>query len=290
MNAQQQQALSTFRSIDAWGAEHPDITGVTSSASAATGNAPGASSATPTGTSAPATSTTTTTSIGEQFALLHAAVNDAAAAAADQETLNRTILGLSAQAQQQRVELMSNQMVHVATIARTAIPDAVKMTEALRTPRKSRKTETLFSAAEAMATAGEQYKDALVASGLDANFPDELRGAAIALKNTVDERDRAVADRKGTEKAYSAALVRCRKAVDTLTVQIKRQFKGDRATVATWMQLRRIPKVKVQNPTGARVPVALPTSAPATVPATVPAPATAVTAAATAPEQQGRAA
>jgi hypothetical protein len=102
----------------------------------------------------------------------------------------------------------------------------------------------------------------------------------------------AVARRKGTETASSTAMVRGRKAVDTMTVLIKRQFKSDPATVAEWMSLRRIPLVGVRAATGTSVPVPVPATVPAVsapVPATAPATAP-VTAAVTATEQQGRAA
>jgi hypothetical protein len=80
--------------------------------------------------------------------------------------------------------------------------------------------------------------------------------------------------------------------VDTLTVLIKRQLKGDKATIAWWMQLRRVPIVGVRAPSGTVVPAPVPAPVPA-VPAPVQAtaPATApVSAAATAPHQESVAA
>jgi hypothetical protein len=74
---------------------------------------------------------------------------------------------------------------------------------------------------------------------------------------------------------------------------IKKQFKGDRSTVDSWMQLRRVTKVAVRQPSdtgvsASPVPATVP-AVPATVAATAPA-TTHVTAAATAPGQQSAAA
>ena len=269
MNARQQNTLSTFKRIQNGLAERPDLTGVVAGA---TSNAP--------------------TSIGAQALLLDAAVNDAVAAGAEQDGLSRSILGLGAEGSTLRTQLISDQMVHVATIARQAIPDVVRMTEAFRVPKVTRKNETLLAAAESMAKAGEQYKAQLVAGGLSADFPAELRSAAAALDDAVTSRGSEVANRKGASTSFHEALVRCRKAVDTLTVLIKRQLKGDKATIAWWMQLRRVPIVGVRAPSGTVVPAPVPAPVPA-VPAPVQAtaPATApVSAAATAPHQESVAA
>jgi hypothetical protein len=290
MNSHQQQVLATFRRALVWRTERPDVSGIpagTITSPALTGTPAGSTTPAP---STPALTGTPATPIAEQFSLLDSAVNDATAAASDQEGLNRSVLGLGAEIKTLRTELVSHQMVHVATIARTAIPDVARMTEALRTPKVTRKTETLLSAAEAMATAGEKYQPQLVAAGLPADFPAELRTVASSLKSAIDTRGASVATRRGTAKAFVEALARGRKAVDTLTVLIKRQFKGDKATVAEWMQLRRVPIVAVKQPAGTTVPAPVPASVPVavpvpTAPATAPVHVLAATAAAAAPEQ-----
>ena len=287
MNAKQQNTLGTFQQCQAWLAERPDVTGIVPSA--ATGVTTGGSSI-PAQSTAPAA--TTLTPIGEQVALLNAAVNQATAEAAAFDGLSRTVLGLGSEAITLRRELISNQMVHVATIARTAIPDVVRMTEAFRVPKVSRKNGTLLAAAESMAKAGEEYKSQLVASGLSADFLEELRSAASALRDVIQTRGTTVADRVGATTAFHEAMVRGRKAVDTITVLIKRQFKGDRATVDSWMQLRRIRKVGARTQAGATVPAALAATTPAAqTPVASTAPATAsVVAAATAAREESVAA
>ncbi|MFI5311029.1 MAG: hypothetical protein ACHQQ3_07335 [Gemmatimonadales bacterium] len=274
MNNHQQQVQSTNRRIISWAPEHPDITSIILVGS----------SSTPARTIALAPSTTPATPIAEQLLLLEKSVNDAEAAASEFEGINRSVLGLGAEIITLRTDLVSHQMVHVATIARTAIPDVVRMTEALRTPRVTRKTEVLLSSAEAMAKAGEQYQAQLVAAGLAADFPAQLRGAAASLKSAIDSRGALVATRTGEARKFQEAIVRGRKAVDTVTVLIKRQFKGDASVIDQWMQLRRVPKSGVKQAVASA-----PAATPATVPASSPAQ-TASTAAATAPQHQSAAA
>jgi len=213
-------------------------------------------------------STTTLTPIGQQAATLDAAVADITLHAAEQEAFDRSCRGLAALIAQLRKDLVSHQMVHVATIARVAIPDVVRMTEAFRTP-DGVGSEKLLIAADAMAKAGDQYKTELIQRGLPADFNDELRASAAAYKDAIDSRGAALASRRGAAIAVQDAMQRGREALDTLTVLLKRKLKGDRARLAEWSQLRRVTQVAVRgDPTATAAPVT--TGSPS---ASVPAPA-----------------
>jgi hypothetical protein len=254
MDNRQTQGLQNLRQILTWSAERPTLTGVIA----------GGTSSTPAG------STTLATPIAKQFAVLQQAVNDATARASEHEGLDREIRGQGAEATRLRKELVSQQMVHVATIARSAIPDVAKITEALRTPRRTRNTETLIATAEAMAKAVEQYKEDLTGHGLSVDFPGQIRGAAAALKDTIDARNANVVNRKSASKGLDEALGRGRKTVDRLTVLLKQELRNDPTTVSAWMQLRRLPRVSVKAATGASAPAPAAPTAPATVAATAP--------------------
>jgi hypothetical protein len=225
MDTRQQQSLQTFRQILDWSAERPNFAG------AASGE----------GSTSPVGATAAASAIALQLGVLREAVNTATARASEYEGLDREVLGLGAEIRTLRKSLVRGEIVHVATIARTAIPDVVKMTEALRTPRLLR-TETLLAAAEAMAKAGEQYKQELVGSGLSADFPDQLRSAAAALKSAIDARRTRVVNRRGASKGFDEAIVQGRKAVDRVTVLVKRELRNDPTTISEWMQLRRLPR------------------------------------------------
>jgi hypothetical protein len=225
MDNRKQKALDAFRRARAWLSERPELTGAGAGGSAVDAG---------------------TTAIAQQFAALDSAVSDATAHEVEWNRLDRTVRGLDRKTQGLRKGLVSGQMVHVATIARVAIPDAVEVTEAFRAPRRTRHTHTLIAAAEAMADASDQYETELTGGGLTAGFPAELRAATDALKKAVDDRGTAIADRRIASKAFDEALARGRGAVDALTVGIKRKLRGDGATIAGWMQLRRVAGVGVR--------------------------------------------
>lgn len=254
MDNRQQQLHQNFRQILAWSAKRPTLTGITAGGD----SSPSAAWSPP------------DTPIARHFSALQQAVHDATARASEHEGFDRVVRGLNAEANALRRELFTNKMVHVAAIARTAIPDVARMTEALRTPRRTRKTEVLLATTEAMAQAVERYQDALVRSGLSANFPGQIRSVAAALKQVIDARKVNVVNRRGASKAFDEAIGRGRKAVDTLTALVKEQFRNDPATLAEWMQLRRIPKSGVrQHPgatAGARTGASTPVSAAPTAP------------------------
>jgi hypothetical protein len=191
-------------------------------------------------------STTTLTPIGQQAAALDAAVADITIHAAEQEAFDRSCRGLAALIAQYRKDLVSDQMVHVATIARVAVPDVVRMTEAFRTP-DGVGSEKLLIAADAMAKAGDQYKEEMVRRGLSADFTDELRASAAAYKDAIDTRGAALASRRGAAVAVQGAMQRGREALDTLTVLLKKKLKGNRAKLAEWSQLRRVTQVAVRD-------------------------------------------
>jgi len=251
MDNRQQQYLQNFRQVLVWSAERPTFTGV--SAGAGTG-----------------VSTTTVTPMVQHRSALQQAVDDATAFASAHEGFDRAVRGLNAEAGRLRTELVQGKLVHVAAIARTAIPDVARMTEAFRTPRRTRKTEVLLATAEAMAKAGEQYKDELVRSGLSADFPEQIRNAAASLREVIDERKVNVVNRRGASRGFDEAIGRGRKAVDAMTALVKLGLQGDPATVAEWMQLRRIPRAGVRQNTGATAGAGAFASVPATAAVTAP--------------------
>jgi hypothetical protein len=230
MDTRQQQSLQTFRQILDWSAKRPNFAGATA----------GEGSTSPVGATVPASP------IALQLGILRESVSTATARASEHEGLDREVLGLSAEIKSLRKGLIQDEMVHVATIARTAIPDVVRMTEALRTPRRTRRTETLLASAEAMAVAGQQYSEELVGSGLSADFPSQLRNKAAALQDAIDARRTTAVNRRGASKGFVEAIARGRKAVDRLTVVVKRELRDDPTTVSEWMQLRKLRKVAVR--------------------------------------------
>jgi hypothetical protein len=154
-----------------------------------------------------------------------------------------------------RTELVTHQMRPIATIAQMAIPDVVRITEALRMPAKKIRAEGLIAAAESMAVLGEKYQDQLATGGLAANFVAQLRSVAAAYKQAIDTRGQAVVSRKGATEGLNAQLATGRKVVETLSVIVRQRLRQDPVALAEWHQAKRVTIKGAQS----RSPVAAPT-------------------------------
>ena len=62
-------------------------------------------------------------------------------------------------------------------------------------------------------------------------------------------------NRRSASKGLDEALGRGRKAVERLTVLIKKELRNDPTTVGAWMQLRRLPRVNGKAAARAAAPV-----------------------------------
>jgi hypothetical protein len=229
VNKRQQNTLQTFRAALDWLAGCPDLTGV------------GAAALTP---------------IGVQAAAFATAVDDAAAAAAEQERSRREAKGSVALARKLRKELVSNQMVHVATVARSARPHDARMVEALRVRHTQRGAQYQLAAAEAMAVAAGNYRAELARGGLAEDIPAVLRGAAAAFSQAFEARGSAVAARTGATARAHHSLLGGRRRLDLLTALLKRALRNDKPRFAAWMQVRRVAKVAVRRAGPSKPPLA----------------------------------
>ncbi len=229
MNKRQQNTLQTFRAALEWLAGCPDLTGV------------GAAALTP---------------IGVQAAAFATAVDDASAAAAEQEHSRREAKGSVALAKKLRKELVSNQMVHVATIARSALPYDAKMVEALRVRHTRRSARYQLTAAEAMAVAAGKYRDALVKGGLTEDIPATFRKAAASFEQAIGARAMAVSTRTGATARAHGALLLGRRKLELLTALLKRALRNDKPRFVAWMQVRRVAKVAVRRAGPPKPPLA----------------------------------
>ena len=175
-------------------------------------------------------------------------------AAAEQESAVRARKGATVESRRLRAELRAHHLAPVARVAQSAIPDVVKMTEALRLPKANTTREQLLAKAESMAKAGEQYKTRLVESGLSADFVEELRGAAEAYKAAIDAQGKAVGNRTGATERLREARAAGRRTLDAIAALVKRQLSTDPAALA---EFRQITRVTVKGVRGSVVPAAV---------------------------------
>jgi hypothetical protein len=245
MNSQQERTLQAFRRMQGWLAAQPEL---------ATG--PSSAADTP---------------LAQQVAALGVVVQQFTTRAAQQQSAGRGGKGSTAEARVLRVELIKQHMQPIADMAKAAIPDVVKMTEALRLPGIRLSTEKLFAAADAMAKASEQYKTALIQRGLPTDFVEQLRGVAAAYKQAIDARGQHIANGRGATEGLATAAAEGRKLVLSLSVMINKRLRADSVALAEWNQLKRV-TLKGARPGVALVPTPVPMPTPVPAPITVPAP------------------
>lgn len=233
MNAYQKRTLQAFRRVQAWLAAHPDL-GATPQAARPL--------LVPGGGGITGGSTTVTTAAARHATALNATVEALTGLAAEEEAQNRAVRGAEADTARLKWELVTREMRHVTLIAKSAIPDVVKMTAALRPPVQ-KDHEGILAAADAMGKAAAQYKDILVERGLPSDFIEELRKATDALRKAIDARGIAIGQRRKAGEALRDVFLRGKRVVDALTVVVARRYRDDIATIAEWNQVRRVVNV-----------------------------------------------
>ena len=107
---------------------------------------------------------------------------------------------------------MQSMLKPIVRLAAVLFPAVVLTAKALS-------TERLLAAAEAMATAAEQYTAILIERGLPADFVVQLRGAAEGIRHAVDEG---------------------RKLILSLSVLVARRLRGNDVAPAECNQLKRV--------------------------------------------------
>ena len=198
-----------------------------------------------------ATGTGPQPALAQQVTAFGVALDAIEAAAADQETAVRTRRGATADARILRRALFHGHFAPIARVSLSAIPDVVKMEEALRMPQSRINRERTLAVAEAMAMAGEQYKAVLVAKGLPADFVEQLRTAADAYKAAIDAQGQAVGSRRGATERLRQAKSAGRRTRNAITALLKRELAADPAALAEFKQLTRVTLRRVRGSAGA---------------------------------------
>ncbi len=235
MNAHQKRVLQSFRRVQNWMAARPELSTTT----------PIARLHLATGAPVPAADPAHA-ALAEQATALDAVVESASTLASDQESHFRGSKGSTAEASQLRAELFTYHIRPVAAMARVAIPDVVRMTEALRTPKANIDAEGLIAAAGSMAKASEEYAKVLVKRGLPADFVAQLRSAATQYRGAIDARGRSLGGRRGATEGLKDTLGRGRKLVEGISVIVTRLLREDAQALAEWRQIKRVTVKGVQ--------------------------------------------
>jgi hypothetical protein len=111
---------------------------------------------------------------------------------------------------------------------------------ALRMPDRNAGVERLLQETEAVAAVLERNAPALVAHGFPATFVADLRAAASAVRETVDERGARRVDGAGATAGVREQIDRGRRAVLLLDALVQRALHDDAGRLAEWRQAIRI--------------------------------------------------
>ena len=243
MNAKQKRVLQSFRRAQSWLAARPELTTTAPNRPQLATDAP-----VPSGSA----TGSTPSALGEHVAALDTVVESVTSLAAEQETHRRGSKGSTAEATRLRAELLEQHIRPVADLAKLAIPDIVRMTEALRRPKARIDAEGLLAAADAMAKASAEFAEVLVQRGLPADFVAQLQGAAEDYRGAIDAGGEARGSRHGATEGLHDALGRGRKIVAALTVLVTRTLRTAPQALAEWRQMSRVTLKGVQPDVSAR--------------------------------------
>jgi hypothetical protein len=221
MNAYQERVLQSFRRDEGWFAANPEYVA---------GNA----------------------SLGHQLETLDGIVSRMSDHAAGQDTERSQTLLISKDEVEKRREVLTYHMAPIAKIAR-ALQGIVPGIRVLAMPKGNVSAPEIVTAATAMAQKAEIYKEVLVESGLPADFVEQLKQAAGALKASIDGRGLARASRVAATKGVGSEQLLGRRIVSIIDAVVTRQVRSDAAKLAEWQQLKRVTLRGV----AVRAPVAL---------------------------------
>lgn len=172
MRATQKRQLQSFRRVEAWLVAHPEL--LPSSTTESTG----ASSASTPGTVVPAASAALET----QLENLRGVVSRVTKYAADQDAQQKLSTREGTDAQQLRDELRLHHMRPITQAARALSKTVPGIGGSLKMPHPHVDSESLVSAANAMAQNAAIYQDVLVEHGMPSDFIDQLNTASLAAE------------------------------------------------------------------------------------------------------------
>jgi len=138
-----------------------------------------------------------------------------------------------------RREVLKHQMAPIAQVGR-ALRGTVPGIGVLTLPKGNAPTPVIITAAEAMAKKAEIYKDVLVENGLPADFIEQLKQAAAALKASVDGRGLARASMVAATRGVKSEVALGRRVVAILDAVVTGLIRSNPTKLAEWEQLKRV--------------------------------------------------
>lgn len=145
-----------------------------------------------------------------------------------------------------RRALVKHHMRPIATIAAVHLHDVPEL-KALRPRTKGVKVAVLVQDALAMAQAARPYQPLFVEYGRPENFADALVAAAQAVRDSIDDRAKCIANRAGARGGLKANASRAHLVLRMLDAQVQSALVDDSKALAAWRSAKRIGKGKTAS-------------------------------------------
>jgi hypothetical protein len=178
-------------------------------------------------------------SLGTQVDALKGVVIRLTDHATAQDTQYAQTLLISKDQTEKRREVLTHQMAPIAQVGR-ALQGTVPGIGVLTMPKGNARNAEIITAAEVMAHKAEIYKDVLLENGLPADFIEQLKQAADALKASIDARGLARASMVAATRGVKSELALGRRLVSILDAVVTGLIRSNPAKLAEWEQLKRV--------------------------------------------------
>jgi hypothetical protein len=139
----------------------------------------------------------------------------------------------------QRRVVLQHQMAPIAQVGR-ALRGTVPGIGVLTIPKANAPTAEIITAAEVLSQKAEIYKEVLVEHGLPADFIDQLKQAAAALKASVDGRGLARASMVAATRGVKSEVALGRRVVAIIDAVVTGLIRSNPVKLAEWRQLKRV--------------------------------------------------
>jgi hypothetical protein len=145
-----------------------------------------------------------------------------------------------------RTILLQDHMGPIANIARVDLPQTPELAP-LRLPNRVLSIERLAVAARAMGKAAQRHNDVLLATGLRADYLEQLEAATEAMVKSLNDRDASRGKVSGATTGLREKLSRSRRIVRAINSYVRKALRGDATLLRNWKSVKRVQIVPVQS-------------------------------------------
>ncbi len=138
-----------------------------------------------------------------------------------------------------RVALRDHNMLQINAIALHHLPNTVNTRAEFKLPRDNVSTDTLVTAAKAMAAAAQPYSAIFIQQGRPADFIAQLQTATQAVETAVEAGRTGKRIRKGATSGIKSSVQAGRAAVKLLISAVTPALKQDPQLLAEWKMVTR---------------------------------------------------